>query len=181
MNKLLVWVVILLAGCASTTPTEVAVKVPTDQEIKARIVRTGERKANGVFYTIEDRIKDTKGDTWRVGFLKIYRESGKVYEFVQIRVDPQYSNYAISTAEPLVLKTGEQATNLINESQERNRVGYYEVTKSFAQIEQNGGATLTLPLAKEQRTLVIDAAVLKGWQKVHGIAGPNDFYPAANY
>jgi len=170
---------LVMTGCGTGAPE--ATKIPTAQDIEAKIVRTAERKGNGVFYAIEDRITDEKGDTWRVFFLKIFRQSGKVYNFVQIRVDPRYT-YAISSKQPLQIKLGAKTLNLPNESQERNRVGYYEVTQTVPQLEQAGNTILTLTLEDNStRTLTIDQGTLKGWQKVNSIAGPNVFYPGANY
>lgn len=172
----IMWV---LTACTGNAPTEV--KIPTDGEIKARIVRTAERKANGVFYSISDKLPDNKGDTWRVNFLKIFRQSGKVYEFVEVRVDPRYGEYTISPTKPLTIKLGTEILELPNESQERLRVGYYEITAQFGELIKRGQAELTLSLGEGERTIVIDQGVFKGWEKVRAIQGPNEFYAGANY
>ncbi|WP_218082357.1 DUF3122 domain-containing protein [Anthocerotibacter panamensis] len=156
--------------------TERAQEQPQAKDITSRITRLAERKANGVFYSIEDNLTDDKGDTWRVAFLKIFRQSGKVYSFVQVRVDPRYGSYTISTEKPLTLQLASKALPLSNQSQDRNRLGYYEVTPILAQLTGSSVVQLLLPLGDgTTRTLSVDTRVLKGWQTVQGIAGPNVF------
>ncbi len=181
IKKMSPWIAGLLVGVLTACGAPPEEVILTDREIEAKIVRTAERKSNGVFYSIEEKITDSQGDTWRVSFLKIFRESGKVYNYIQIRVDPRY-NFTVSTVRPMVIGTEGFTDTLPNEAKDRNRIGYYEVTKIFPSLLTQPPVTLGLPVGeKETRMIIISAASLKGWQKVNAIDGPNVFYPAANY
>ncbi len=167
-------IVSLLTACNSAPSTDPAA-------VQSRIARMAERKAKGVYYEIDDKINDNKGDVWEVSGLKFFRESGNVYTYLRIRVDLRFT-YAISKNVPLTIKVGSQTVTIPNDSEERKRVGLYKLTDPLLKTLTQSGAQLVIPLdGQDSRILAIEPNTVKGWQAVHDIPGPNEFKYATKY
>ncbi len=176
----------LSLGACSGGGAEVE-KTLTPAEVEKKITRTTDAKNNSVVYRIADTVKDAKDAQWRLDFLNIFKSSGNRYNYIQLRVDPEY-NFEIVTGQPLELKIGDKSYTLKNDATSRNRIALYSVTEQLDALKKADNVSLTFSMkpdfrrsGTESRTITLKKTILDGWRKVDTIKDPNIFYPAANY